>query len=101
MKKIDMISKEDWMKISARLETSCNALLDLYTMLANSLGRSHPVTKKALTAYRKTASLESDMRRLAREHSKSIFEAKELDRLFPDVDTGKQGNNLKGRYDYG
>lgn len=87
MKKIDMIAMEDWKKMGAGLNASCNAALDLYTMLANSLGKSHPNTKKALTAYNRVVCLKTDMRHLAKENASGMFEQKELDSLFPDTNT--------------
>lgn len=83
MKKASFISHEDWERMGAKLKASHETALDMYTMLANSLGRSHPVTKKALTAYRKTACLESDLRNLAEENAGSVSGEKEINSLFP------------------
>ena len=89
MKRIDMISRPDWEQIAAGMKASHNAVLDMYSMLAIVLGKNHSVTKQFLTIYRKNVRLQSDLRRMAQEHGRHVFEEKELDRLFPDADTGE------------
>ena len=90
MKKVNFISREDWEQMAARLENSCNTALDSYVTLANSLGKSHPCTKKSLMAYNRISRLKSDMRHLAKEFAGEIFREKELDNLFPDTDTSRK-----------
>ena len=95
MQKISMVSHDDWVKMGAGLNTSCNAALNLYTMLANSLGRFHSDTKKSLTVYSMLVCLKADMRNLAKENASNLFEQKELDSLFPDTDAREWDKHFK------
>lgn len=95
MKKTNFISHRDWERMAARLEASYDATLDFYVMLANSLGKSHPCTRKSLTVYSKLVCLKADMRNLAKENASNLFEQKELDSLFPDTDTREWDKHFK------
>lgn len=92
MKKFRTVSHEDWEKIVAGMEASCNAALDLYTMLAVSLGRCHPATKKALTVHTKSERLKSDMCRMAQaqDNARGMFGAKAIGSHFPSVTENKK-----------
>ena len=67
MNRIYTVSRADREKMSAKLEASRQAALDVYVVMANSLGQSHPYTKKTLTVYRKAMRLMFDLHRLERE----------------------------------
>ncbi len=84
------VSRADREKMSAKLEASRQAALDFYVVMANSLGKSHPYTKKTLTVYRKTMRLIFDLNRLEREG--------QLNTLQEDISII---NNKKGVCNYG
>ena len=77
MKRSDMISSGDFKKMGAKLDASYDAALDLYVMLTVSFGKTHSVTKKALTLYNKISRLKSDLRHLAKENAGGVFGGKE------------------------
>lgn len=96
MNKNYTVSRADREKMSAKLEASHQAALDFYVVMANSLGRSHPYTKKALTVYRKTTTLRFDLNRLEREGQLNILQ--EGISIMPDTHQYKKGGNDYGTY---
>lgn len=96
MNRICSVSRADREKMSAKLEASRQAALDVYVVMANSLGRSHPYTKKALTVLRKAKRLISDLHRLEREGQLTILP----DGIMPDTYQHKKGGDYYGTHNW-